>query len=64
MINDAIGHLRRFLATTESGSSLHLNKKRQETLMNLLVEVFSSQQVIHDTLITLFTSQAIHAFAM
>ena len=63
MINDAICHLRRFLATAENGSSLRLNKKRQETLMNLLVEAYSSHQVIHDTVIALFTSHAIPAFA-
>ena len=64
MINDAICHLRCFLTAAESGSSLHLNKKRQETLMNLLVEAFASQKVIHDTVIALFTSHAIHAFPM
>jgi len=64
MINDTICHSRHFLTTAEISDSSHINEKKQEPLMALLVKIFSPQQVMPATRAALFTSYAMHSFTM
>ena len=60
MSNDTICHLRHFLTCAKSASALDVNKETWKTPMNLLVNIFSYQPVMHGTRVALFTSYAIH----